>query len=626
MVDLGGKVPAWGLSRWEGAGLRFRPPDDEGFTLRGNSRQLLYRGRNKSHRITILGDSAFEYDCILNREPDSNVVTLGIEGAEQFDFFRQPDFVQDPFLKGSYAVYKKETLIGEGTGKLCHIHRPKIIDVLGRNVWGSLHISGNMLTITIPEQWLANAKYPVVVDPVIGMSALGAFGPDDDTEIEDPNNYWGYDDWNGMELPHHMGVNKFTAPHNITGNCTAYLYVDYYPGGYFWSTTQDKVWPVLYTHNSQRNWPNIIKSSNGGYISNDVGRTNPVGPPRGWRNTNITVDGTIQQGEIFWFGFHFWRIEPRFDYGGELYRSYAPYYQNTYAAMRQKYYNYPIEIETEWEEDAYGNEIEVEVWCDPVHNLKISMYLDYTVSAINYTRTLTQGVKLADNRKLTGTYKRTATQTVKGSTVLKNIGSFYRNCVMNVQNSMVLKRFESFYRNCLMSVQNTAGLIRTPTFIRMAAEQINTTMEIINKRTLNRTLPDQTSVQSSITRHPVFLREVLNSIKASDYSAYSVVWLRYLSEQETALDQNRHISGYIRSLYTMAGSLAETSHTGEYYRKQMDTTTVEGVTLRHLFIFIRLITTGFVRDFIIRRFLKSNEDIVLKSPVCREIEIESHIH
>jgi hypothetical protein len=76
----------------------------------------------------------------------------------------------------------------------------------------------------------------------------------------------------------------------------------------------------------------------------------------------------------------------------------------------------------------------------------------------------------------------------------------------------------------------------------------------------------------------------------------------------------------------MAGNLAETAHSGEFYRKEVDTASTEAISLRHLFIFIRLLTTGFVRNFVIRRFLKSNEDIVLKSALCREIEIESRIH
>jgi hypothetical protein len=227
-VTFGGKAPAWGLSRWASAGLRFFPYDDEGFTLRGDRQRLVYKGRRRSHRFTILGDTAFEYDCILNREQESNVVILRMEGAENFDFFRQPDFVTDPFLAGSYAVYKKVTLPGEGTGKLCHIHRPLIIDAAERRVWGDLFVAGNKLRVTIPEAWLSGAKYPVVVDPVIGLSALGALGPEDSGE--DENGYWGFDDGEGMDLPWNMGVNQFTSPRDIHGNCTAYLYVDYEPG------------------------------------------------------------------------------------------------------------------------------------------------------------------------------------------------------------------------------------------------------------------------------------------------------------------------------------------------------------------------------------------------------------
>ena len=141
MVELGNKAPSWGLSRWGGnSGLRFIPLDDEGFTLRGDKRRVVYKGRRRSHRFTILGDGAFEYDCILEREPESNVILLFMEGAENFDFLCQPDFVRDPFLKGSYAVYKRETLLGEGTGKLCHIHRPEIIDARGRRCWGTCRL------------------------------------------------------------------------------------------------------------------------------------------------------------------------------------------------------------------------------------------------------------------------------------------------------------------------------------------------------------------------------------------------------------------------------------------------------------------------------------------------------
>ena len=200
-VVLGEKTPSFGLHRYR-QGLRFIPPDDESFTLRGDKQRLIYKGRRRSHRFTILGDCSFEYDCILLKEPESNVISLRMEGAENFDFFRQPDFVSEPFLKGSYAVYKKETLIGEGTGKLCHIHRPEIIDARGRRCWGDLAVVGNELRVTIPEWFLSEAKYPVVVDPTIGTSTVGSL-----TKGTDPNNS-GYDrPW--LDSEYTVGHNRY---------------------------------------------------------------------------------------------------------------------------------------------------------------------------------------------------------------------------------------------------------------------------------------------------------------------------------------------------------------------------------------------------------------------------------
>ncbi|GHU14362.1 hypothetical protein FACS1894161_4990 [Spirochaetia bacterium] len=303
MVRLGEKRPEWALSRWKGGGLRFRPPDDEGFALRGDRQRLVYKGRRRSHRFTILGDTAFEYDCILEREPDGNVVSLLMEGAEGFDFFRQPDFVKDPFLAGSYAVYKKETLVGEGTGKLCHIHRPKIIDALGREVWGDLSVVGNELRITIPENWLADAKYPVVVDPTIGTTAIGSqtYGPDPDSS-----------DYDRPMLDNQIAVCKFAVPQNGSGLCTAYMYA-------YWDDCEIYLEPLLYSN--ENNKPYWRKSKNEKEINVEVYQRKAPG----WRNNTFEIDGTISAGSYVWFGVKSYFFTTRFDYGGECYKLWPDY-------------------------------------------------------------------------------------------------------------------------------------------------------------------------------------------------------------------------------------------------------------------------------------------------------------
>ena len=390
-VSLGSENPSWGLSRWGGReGLRFVPPDDEGFTLRGSKKRLVYKGRKRSHRFTILSDCFFEYDCILLREPESNVVSLRIEGAENFDFFLQPDFVPDPFLKGSYAVYKKETLLGEGTGKLCHIHRPEIIDARGRRCWGDLSIVKNHLCITIPEQWLADAAYPVIVDPTVGTTTIGSqiTGPD-------PNNK----NYDRPMLDNEYTVNKYLVPQNGSGLCTAFIYCYYHDSDSY-------ALPFLYTN--VNNKPHKLKSKNENHIY--VWVNTPT-----WRNNTFTIDGIISAGEHIWFGIHSSWFTTRFDYAGECYKGWFGYGDDDYDGE-----SLPLYL------NMSPN--------DSFSTIRWSMYFTYTaVTSQNFVRTLTQGVKITDSRTLRLDYKRCATQTVKAIENCNAIKTIYRKMQELVQ-------------------------------------------------------------------------------------------------------------------------------------------------------------------------------------------------
>jgi hypothetical protein len=380
VVRLGEKMPSWGLSRWGGgSGLRFVPPDDEGFTLRGDKRRLVYKGRRRSHRFTILDDTAFEYDCILEREPESNVISLRMEGAEHFDFFRQPDFVTDPFLKGSYAVYKKEMLVGEGTGKLCHIHRPEIIDANGRRCWGDLSVVGNELRITIPEMWLSEAAYPVIVDPTVGTTTVGSQTHWNNVENES------YDQ---LFIDTALAVNRFLLSETFNGAATAYVYA--YDSDYY-----GRCKPVLYSDNS--NVPLTRRSANEGTFDIAVGG----GKPAGWRSTSFQTNTNIASGNYIWFGLFCDWFAPRFDFAVKCYWDF-------------------------W--DHLGTEIPntYPVWSASwFYDFKLSMYFTYT-SAQNYVRTITQGVSLTDSRILTGEYKRSVTQTAGANSLLGRIKTLYQ--------------------------------------------------------------------------------------------------------------------------------------------------------------------------------------------------------
>jgi hypothetical protein len=124
----------------------------------------------------------------------------------------------------------------------------------------------------------------------------------------------------------------------------------------------------------------------------------------------------------------------------------------------------------------------------------------------------------------------------------------------------------------------------------------------------------------------MFFRTLFGLAGGGDRTGRFINRARVIQDTETVEDDTGHAADYLRGLFAEAGSIAETTHRGEYYRKQRDTAGSEALPLRHLFIFIRLLTAAYIRDYIIRRFLKSNEELVLKSPVCREITLDSTLH
>jgi hypothetical protein len=562
-VRLGEKIPDWGISRWNcNSGLRFVPLDDEGLTLRGDRQRLLYKGRRRSHRFTILGDTSFEYDCILEREPDSNVISLLMEGAEYYDFFRQPDFVKEPFLKGSYAVYKKETLLGEGTGKLCHIHRPEIIDARGRRCWGELAVVGNELRITVPEKWLGEATYPVIVDPTIGTTTVGSqhqYQQDEDEDFEDL--------YFEVDIP----CNKFLVEEQINGNCTAWFYAnedDSEAGGR----------PVIYSDKFSQ--PYLRKSSQESFINLEVDRNNP----KGWRSGTFTVNDTIQTGSNIWFGlFSEYMWYPRFDYGGYFWDAY-------------------------W--DEHGILPNIYPFYDGVNHYqkpngyKLSMYFIYS-DAQNYIMTLTQGVSLTDSRKIKAEYK--------------------RNTIQSISVNSGISRFETFYRECVMEVHTTMKVDSFPAFVRLITENIRLIMANYESRTLARKCTETIKTYTVIQRIRGFLRNVKEIVTGFEYFQFRLFILRLLTEKIIVTHAFKYWGTFIRGIKENANNKTETKHKGKYYRKQVDKVQSAGIVSRGLFMIIRIVAKVFVRDFVLMRFLKAKQELVIKSCVCREIVLDSKL-
>lgn len=123
-------------------------------------------------------EGAGEFEIVLKEKPATNIVEFSLN-TKGLDFFYQPALTPEEISEGaerpenvvgSYAVYHS-TKGGMNdaagmeykTGKVGHIFRPQVEDANGIKVWGELNVDTEkgILSVTIPQDFLDNAVYPV---------------------------------------------------------------------------------------------------------------------------------------------------------------------------------------------------------------------------------------------------------------------------------------------------------------------------------------------------------------------------------------------------------------------------------------------------------------------------------
>lgn len=206
--------PKLTLSKFDGAlnmGLTY-----QGFQASGSrkflSDEVDWTGADQQMQVIPLAasstfeDGGYEINVRLNSKPASNVFKFSVDNANQFDFFYQPPLDQAPMdpgitsctemqcfdkdgtlrnarpenVVGSYAVYYKahanhiDGQTNYSTGKAFHIFRPKVTDAKQNSVWATLSYSDGVLSLAVPQDFLDNAVYPVLIDPTIGYTTAGA--------------------------------------------------------------------------------------------------------------------------------------------------------------------------------------------------------------------------------------------------------------------------------------------------------------------------------------------------------------------------------------------------------------------------------------------------------------------
>lgn len=168
--------PQQKIMRWDNeCNVSFRLVHDElNPTVSKQGDKIKWQGEKVEAEIYPLEEGQ-EFEIILKEKPLSNVVQFTIEDKD-VEYFYQPELTAEEIadgaerpenVVGSYAVYAKtpkHNYVGGKeykTGKIGHIYRPRIEDSKGDWVWGELKIENGLLSVTIPQEFLANAVYPV---------------------------------------------------------------------------------------------------------------------------------------------------------------------------------------------------------------------------------------------------------------------------------------------------------------------------------------------------------------------------------------------------------------------------------------------------------------------------------
>jgi hypothetical protein len=140
-----------------------------------------------------------------------------------------------------------------------------------------------------------------------------------------------------------------------------------------------------------------------------------------------------------------------------------------------------------------------------------------------------------------------------------------------------------------------------------------------------RTLTQGVSLSDSQRKNTGYKRITTQTVNAN--ATASKMFLRFCKvfDEVGITDTISHLKNFIRGIVDITRIESEAKGGHLQFRKISDTVQVMGLVFRGLLLFIRIVTGAFVRDYLLSRFLKAREELVLKSAICREVELESKI-
>lgn len=121
-----------------------------------------------------------EFEIELSEKPIDNTINFTIRHKNVSLFYCPTTLASGSNapenILGSYEIYHSTKMHNEyGTGKVGHIYRPFAWDADGNFTWCeiSIDVENETSTITIPQDFLDNATYPIKIDPTFGYTTRG---------------------------------------------------------------------------------------------------------------------------------------------------------------------------------------------------------------------------------------------------------------------------------------------------------------------------------------------------------------------------------------------------------------------------------------------------------------------
>jgi hypothetical protein len=272
------------------------------------------------------------------------------------------------------------------------------------------------------------------------------------------------------------------------------------------------------------------------------------------------------------------------------------------------------------------------------------MYLEIKSEA--YARTITQGVKLSDVRTRKHDGKRVIIQNTNINQTVTRLQSLFRkneNTIMantlNVRywdskravqeetNAQDLARHEKGMFRIIQTTLNALDIGSCfRTLCRKVTELTVAYYDLRQQREIKRGITDAITQTDTAVRTKGFIALLQSVLGLRDTPGYTGQWGRNVEDGAYPAADIHSNAEYLRELRENPDAADETKRIADYIRLHQDTGNVVEDMKRMLTVFIKLFSVTSIRDYIINRFLKSREELAIKSKINREIEIESRIH